>query len=85
MRDFLSCRMAAPLSFHSNVSADPKALGQTVGKAKRVRAILSTALDAAPDKGELLTAALIALVRAKGGFRETSPNFVGKEAIVDAN
>lgn len=65
-------------------AADPKSQGQVVGKAKRVRAILSTAMDTAPDKGEVLTAALIALVSGKGGFRETSPNFVGKEAIADA-
>jgi hypothetical protein len=65
-------------------AADPKTQGQTLGKAKRVRAILSTAMDSEPDKGELLSAALITLVRSKGGFRETSPNFSGKEAIADA-
>jgi hypothetical protein len=46
-------------------AADPKAHGQTVGKAKRVRAVLSAALEGAPDKGEVLVAALVALVRAK--------------------
>lgn len=65
-------------------AADPKSQGQPVGKAKRVRAILSAALETAPDKGEILTASLIALVKAKGGFRESSPNYVGKEAIIDA-
>jgi hypothetical protein len=65
-------------------AADPKSQGQTVGKAKRVRAILSSAMDTAPDKGEVFTAALIALVSAKGGFRETSSNFVGREAVTDA-
>ena len=65
-------------------AADPKTHGQTVGKAKRVRAILSAAMDSEPEKGELLSAALITLVRSKGGFRETSPNFVGKEAIEQA-
>lgn len=65
-------------------AADPKTRGQTVGKAKRVRAILSTALDSAPERGELFSAALVTLVRTKGGFRETSPNFVGREAIADA-
>lgn len=65
-------------------SADPKTHGQNVGKAKRVRAILSAALDSAPDRGEILVAALVSLVRAKGGFRKESPNFVGEEAIADA-
>ena len=63
---------------------DPKSLGQAVGKAKRVRAVLSWALDNATDQGEVLVAALVSTVRAKGGFRATSPNFVGKEPIQDA-
>lgn len=63
---------------------DPKVQGQVVGKAKRIRAVLSWALENAPDKGEVLVAAIIALVRAKGGFRDTSPNFSGSEAIRDA-
>ena len=65
-------------------AADPKSQGQTVGKAKRVRAVLSWALDHAPDKGEALIAALVTMVRAKGGFRPSSPNYVGSEAITDA-
>ena len=64
-------------------AADPKAQGQTVGKAKRVRAVLSHAIEAAPDRGEVLTASLIALMRAKGGFRPDSPNYCGDEAIAD--
>ncbi len=34
--------------------------------------------------GGLLVAAIVALVRAKGGFRNGSPNFVGAEPIRDA-
>ena len=64
---------------------DPKSQGQSVGKAKRVRAVLSWALDNAPDDGEVLVAALIAMIRAKGGFRENSPNFVGRDAVRDAS
>lgn len=63
---------------------DPKTQGQTVGKSKRVRATLSWALEQAPDNGEVLVAALIALIRGKGGFRTGSPNFVGEDAISDA-
>lgn len=66
------------------LQADPKAQGQTVGKAKRVRAVLSWALDNATNKGEELCAALVALVKAKGGFRSGSSNYVGDEAIANA-
>lgn len=65
-------------------SADPKAQGQTVGKAKRVRAVLSWALDNNADAGSKLIEQLLAKVRASGGFREQSPNFVGSEAIQNA-
>jgi hypothetical protein len=63
---------------------DPKSQGQTVGKAKRVRAVLSGAIEHAADNGEQLVAAIVSLVRAKGGFRKSSANYVGDEAIVDA-
>lgn len=63
---------------------DPKSQGQTVGKAKRVRAVLYWGLEHSPDKTESFVAALIALVRGKGGFRAGSSNFVGDEAILDA-
>ena len=65
-------------------SADPKHQGQAVGKAKRVRAVLSWALDNAPDKAEAFVAAMIAVIRGKGGFRSSSPNFVGEDVIADA-
>lgn len=63
---------------------DPKSQGQTVGKAKRVRGTLSWALEHAPNNAEVLVAAVISLIRAKGGFRRDSPNFVGEDAITDA-
>lgn len=65
-------------------AGDPKTQGQVVGKAKRVRATLSWALEHTPDNAEVLVAALIALIRGKGGFRKGSPNFVGEDAITDA-
>lgn len=65
-------------------AGDPKALGQVVGKAKRVRGVLSWALEQAPDHAEVFVAAFIATLRAKGGFRKASRNFVGDEPLVDA-
>jgi hypothetical protein len=63
---------------------DPKAQGQVVGKAKRIRAVLSWALEAAPDAAEVFVAAFVAMLRGKGGFRPDSRNFVGSEALTDA-
>jgi hypothetical protein len=60
------------------------AQGQTVGKAKRVRATLSWALEHDPSPGEALVAKLISLVRARGGFRAGSPNYIGEEPIENA-
>lgn len=63
---------------------DPKTHGQTVGKAKRVRAALSWAVEHDAVAGERLVASLVSHVRACGGFRETSRNYVGSEVIRDA-
>lgn len=63
---------------------DPKAQGQLVGKAKRVRATLSWALENSPERGAKLVVNLISHIKACGGFREDSSNFVGKEAIQNA-
>lgn len=65
-------------------SGDPKSHGQVVGKAKRVRGVLSWALEAAADSAEVFAAAFIALLRGKGGFRVESRNFVGHDALADA-
>lgn len=62
-------------------NGDPKAHGQTVGKAKRVRAVLTWALDHAFDHGRGFVGQLIAMVRSYGGFRSGSSNFVGEDAI----
>ncbi|QKY70296.1 abortive infection family protein [Lentibacillus sp. CBA3610] len=63
---------------------DPKANGQTVGKAKRVRAVLSSALNNDIHAGELLIKYLIDTIKGFGGFRKESLNFVGQEAIENA-
>jgi hypothetical protein len=69
----------------ANLSAgDPKTQGQTVGKAKRIRATLSWALENNITGGERLVEALIAFLRTCGGFRAGSPNYVGDQPIEDA-
>src|SRR6266550_2510559 len=61
--------------------ADPLAQGQTVGKTKRVRAVLSKALLDDFMAAQKLTDILISNIRGLGGFRATSQNYVGGEAI----
>lgn len=63
---------------------DPNSQGNPVGKAKRVRAVLSWALENDPEAGEQLVSSLVAHVRACGGFRPDSSNYVGQEAITNA-
>lgn len=65
-------------------AGDPATQGNPVGKQKRIRAVLSWALEHAHAEGEAMVAGLLALIRARGGFREGSPNYVGKDAIQDA-
>ena len=64
--------------------ADPKSQGQTVGKAKRIRAVLSWAIDNDQVAGGKLVEALILKIRASGGFRDTSENFIGEDVILRA-
>jgi hypothetical protein len=64
-------------------SADPISHGQTVGKAKRIRATLNWALENDNEAGGDLVSSLISLIRGHGGFRQTSPNYVGSEAIAN--
>lgn len=65
-------------------AADPKSQGQTVGKAKRVRATLYWALENNQQAGAKLIEFLLSQIRAVGGFRENSSNYVGKEQILNA-
>jgi hypothetical protein len=66
-------------------AGDPKAQGQLVGKAKRVRGTLHWAIENDAQAGGALVASLIAVIKGCGGFRESSPNFVGTNAIKDAS
>lgn len=63
---------------------DPKGQGQTVGKAKRLRAILHESLEKNLPGGPTLISTILSKVKACGGFRGSSPNFVGIEAIANA-
>ncbi len=60
---------------------DPVAQGQPVGKAKRLRAVLSQALNDNLEAAQTLTEILVSQIRGLGGFRSASPNFVGGDAI----
>ncbi|CAK1315807.1 Uncharacterised protein [Burkholderia pseudomallei] len=63
---------------------DPKQQGQQVGKAKRVRAILHETMVGDEEAGARLVHSLLIKVRACGGFRKGSDNYVGDEAIANA-
>ncbi|MEC9360076.1 MAG: abortive infection family protein [Pseudomonadota bacterium] len=63
---------------------DPKAQGQLVGKAKRVRGVLSWALENDVPSGQKLISSLLAFLQSHGGFREASPNYCGAEPIANA-
>ena len=65
-------------------AGDPKSQGQNVGKAKRVRAVLSWAIEHEPKRGRELVRSLLNTIRGHGGFRESSHNYVGVEAIENA-
>lgn len=62
-------------------NADPVAQGQPVGKAKRLRAVFSQALHDDFEAAQKLTDSLISHIRGLGGFRSTSPNYAGADAI----
>ncbi|GAA0583197.1 abortive infection family protein [Halomonas salifodinae] len=66
---------------HGLISGDPKSQGQTVGKTKRIRATLNWAYSNNEEAGGRLVYGIISLIRGHGGFRGTSPNFVGRDAI----
>ncbi len=63
-------------------AGDPKSQGQTVGKAKRVRATLSWAYEHDVPKGRKLVPLLIHCIRGCGGFRTESPNYCGEQPIL---
>lgn len=69
---------------HGLSRGDPSGPGRPVGKAKRVKSTLNWAMEYDPAAGGRFLAALISAIRGHGGFRETSPNFVGADAYRNA-
>ncbi len=65
------------------IDVDPNKDGSPVGKAKRLRTVLNWAIDNDIAKAEKLAAGIISSVKSCGGFRNSSPNFVGADAIAD--
>ena len=64
---------------------DPRGRGlPPVGKAKRVFGTLSWAMENNLEAGEMFVPSFISLIRGHGGFRSTSLNYVGAEAINNA-
>lgn len=61
--------------------ADPNQQGQTLGKAKRVRAVLHWAIENNAISGGRFVYSLLGHIRGCGGFRSDSPNYVGEAAI----
>jgi Abortive infection C-terminus len=54
------------------------------GKERRVRQVLSWAMEQHADQGSELVFRLIAAIKGSGGFRPESSNYVGKEAVENA-
>jgi len=65
-------------------AGDPKAQGHLVGKAKRIRGTLNWAMENNVPAGEALVESLLSFLRSCGGFRASSPNFVGAEPVANA-
>lgn len=65
-------------------NCDPNSEGKPVGKAKRIRSVLSWALENDFHSGQTLVSYLISHLRGCGGFRSESPNFVGRDQIQNA-
>lgn len=63
---------------------DPNQNGQTLGKAKRVRAVLGWAIENDHSAGGALISGLTGHIRGCGGFRQGSPNYVGEHVIQTA-
>jgi hypothetical protein len=53
------------------------------GKEKRIRAVLSWALDNDLENGRRLVGILVATTKGSGGFRVESPNFVQTETVTN--
>lgn len=61
---------------------DPNKPGQSpVGKMKRVRTVLVSSLEELAENAEKFAYGLLSSIRANGGFRKESPNYVGDNEI----
>jgi len=69
---------------HGLEVADPAKSSETVGKMKRVREVLSYALDRDRAAGGDLVRSLIGMIKASGGFRPSSECYAGEENIAAA-
>ncbi|MFZ3385189.1 MAG: abortive infection family protein [Candidatus Methanoperedens sp.] len=59
---------------------DPNKPGQSpVGKMKRVRTVLASSFEDYAEKAEKFAYGLLSSIRANGGFRKESPNYVGDD------
>lgn len=65
-------------------TADPTRSGVSMGKHRRIRDVLLWALENDPPAGERLVGAILAQLRALGGFKDMSSNFCGAQAINNA-
>lgn len=66
------------------VEFDPNKPGlASVGKAKRIKMLMTSALEINSAKLETFAYNLLVSVRAVGGFNDTSSNYVGNEAITN--
>jgi hypothetical protein len=63
--------------------ADPQKRfpGEQFGKMKRVREVLSSALDANAPAGEQLAIGIVGSIKARGGFRPSSEQYAGEDVV----
>lgn len=61
---------------------DQKSQGQRVGKAKRVRSVLTWVIEHASEYSREFVEQMVTLIRSCGGFQPGAPNYVGEEAII---
>lgn len=64
--------------------ADPNQQGNVVGKAKRIRAVVNWALEHDLERGERFVLGLMSHIQGCGGFRKSSANYIGQDAIENA-
>jgi hypothetical protein len=64
-------------------SADPaeRFPGEQIGKMKRVREVLSVAIDSNAPAAEQLVTGIVGSIKARGGFRSTSEEYAGGDVI----